>query len=122
MGKLILIVDDSVSVRQQVGIALGQAGFEYLEACDGIEGLKAITENPKIMMVVLDINMPHMDGLEMLAEVRKIRSGSDLPIIVLTTETSPAVVKKAKQAGATGWIIKPFNVEKFISAINWLTS
>lgn len=121
MGKLILVVDDSVTVRQQVGFALNQAGFDIIEACDGQEGVSVIMEHPEIALVLLDIHMPRMDGLEMIDRVKQSAKNSRLPMLILTTEDSPATLKKAKTLGASGWIAKPFNVEKLISAVNWLT-
>jgi len=121
VGKLILVVDDSVTVRQQVGFALNQAGFDIIEACDGQEGVSVIMEHPEIALVLLDIHMPRMDGLEMIDRVKQSAKNSRLPMLILTTEDSPATLKKAKTLGASGWIAKPFNVEKLISAVNWLT-
>ncbi len=120
MGKLVLVVDDSASVRQQVGMALGQAGFEVVEASDGNEGVSAIANNPNIAMVVCDVNMPNMNGLEMVGEVKKNPANSSLPIIMLTTEGQPALIKKAKEAGAVGWIVKPFNASQLVATVEKL--
>jgi len=121
MGKLVLIVDDSASVRQQVGMALGQAGFEMLEAGDGKEGVAAVASNPNIAMVVCDVNMPNMNGLDMVGEVKKNPANKALPIIMLTTEGQPALIKKAKEAGAVGWIVKPFNAAQLVATVKKLT-
>lgn len=121
MGKLILIVDDSASVRQQVGMALGQAGFEIVEAADGKEGVAAVENNPNISMVVADVNMPNMDGLEMVGVVKSNPANKALPIIMLTTEGQPALIKKAKEAGAIGWIVKPFNASQLVATVKKLT-
>ena len=122
MGKLILIVDDSAAVRQQVGMALGQAGFETVEAGDGREGASAVAKNPNIAMVISDVNMPNMNGLEMLSEIKKNTSNRALPILMLTTEGQPALIKQAKEAGAVGWIVKPFNASQLVATVKKLTA
>ncbi len=122
MGKLVLVVDDSASVRQQVGMALGQAGFEILEAGDGKEGVSAVASNPNVAMVVADVNMPNMNGLEMVSEIKKNPANRALPIIMLTTEGQPALIKKAKEAGAVGWIVKPFNAGQLVATVKKLTA
>lgn len=122
MGKLVLVVDDSAAVRQQVGMALGQAGFEVVEAGDGKEGVAAVSKNPKIAMVISDINMPNMNGLEMVAELKKNPANRALPIIMLTTEGQPALIKQAKEAGAMGWIVKPFNAGQLVATVKKLTA
>ncbi|MFQ5598637.1 MAG: response regulator [Nitrospiria bacterium] len=122
MGKTILIVDDSVTVRQQVGMALGQAGFDVMEAGDGNEGISAVASNPNIAMVVADINMPNMNGLDMVVEIKKSPNNASLPILMLTTEGHPSLIKKAKEAGAIGWIVKPFNATQLIATAKKLTA
>lgn len=122
MGKLVLVVDDSAAVRQQVGMALGQAGFEVVEAGDGKEGVAAVSKNPKIAMVISDVNMPNMNGLEMVAELKKNPANRALPIIMLTTEGQPALIKQAKEAGAMGWIVKPFNAGQLVATVKKLTA
>ena len=122
MGKLVLVVDDSAAVRQQVGMALGQAGFEVVEAGDGKQGVSAVTNNPQIAMVISDVNMPNMNGLEMVAELKKNPANQALPIIMLTTEGQPALIKQAKEAGAVGWIVKPFNAGQLVATVQKLTA
>lgn len=122
MGKLVLVVDDSAAVRQQVGMALGQAGFEVVEAGDGKQGVSAVTNNPQIAMVISDVNMPNMNGLEMVAELKKDPANKALPIIMLTTEGQPALIKQAKDAGAVGWIVKPFNAGQLVATVQKLTA
>jgi two-component system chemotaxis response regulator CheY len=117
--KKILIVDDSATVRQQVGLALGQAGYTVLEASDGVEGLAALDKGD-VSLVICDVNMPRMTGLEMLEQVRRNPRHNSLPIVMLTTEGHPALVERAKKAGAKGWIVKPFNAELMISAVGKL--
>lgn len=117
MGKKILVVDDSATVRQQVALALGEAGFDVLEAVDGQDGLDKIKATPALSAVICDINMPRMNGLEMIEKVRAQSALSSLPVIMLTTEGQPSLIARAKQAGAKAWIIKPFKAELLVSAL-----
>ena len=116
MGKTILIVDDSRVVRQQVSILFTQAGYSVIEAADGREGLKKITAQRDIAVVICDLHMPEMNGIEMMKAVRAAGIAT-LPIIMLTTEGQGDVVAQAKQAGASGWMVKPFNQEKLLAAV-----
>ena len=122
MAQKILVVDDSVTVRQQVGSALSQAGFEIIEAADGQEGLSKITANPDLLMVITDVNMPHMNGLEMLETLKANPKYSKLIVFMLTTEGQPELIDRAKKAGAKGWIVKPFKAELLVSAAKKLAS
>jgi len=121
LTKTILVVDDSGSVRQQVGIALRRAGFTMTEASDGQEGLAMIDANRDIDMVICDINMPNMNGLEMVEKVKAKPENKSLPILMLTTEGQPGLVKRAKEAGAVGWIVKPFNSSQLVQTVEHLT-
>ncbi|MDB4987887.1 MAG: response regulator [Myxococcaceae bacterium] len=118
--KKVLIVDDSPTVRQQVSLALKQAGLEVVEATDGVEGLKAIASDRSIGLVVLDINMPNMNGLDMLEAVKADRQNAQLPVILLTSEGQPALMERGKRAGAKGWIVKPFKAELLVAAVKKL--
>src|SRR5947209_2220707 len=109
MAKTILVVDDSGTVRQQVSMALKQAGFETAQACDGREGLAMVAANRNIDMVICDVNMPEMNGIEMVEKIKSKPENKSLPILMLTTEGQPSLIKRSKQAGAVGWIVKPFN-------------
>lgn len=113
----ILIVDDSAVVRTVVKQALTMAGYTDLaEAADGVAALKAAqTPGIDIGLFVLDVNMPLMDGITLVGELRKFDKKS--PIIMLTTETDKAKMVQAKELGATGWIVKPFDAEKFIGVV-----
>ena len=123
MGKTILVVDDSPSVRQQVRLALAQAGFDVLEAKDGLDGAEQIeAANDNIAMVICDVNMPRMNGLEMVERVKGGGQRAALPIIMLTTEGQPALIKRAKAAGAKGWIVKPFKADQLVAAAKKLTA
>ncbi len=116
MGASILIVDDSVSIRQSVRFILEQSGYTVYEAADGNEGLARLGEQ-KVDLVITDVNMPNMDGLTMVRKVRETDGIKFVPILVLTTESQGSVVDDGKKAGATGWIVKPFNDEKLIETI-----
>ncbi len=122
MGKKILVVDDSSTVRQQVRIALSQAGFEVIEAVDGLDGAQKIEADPNISMVICDVNMPRMNGLQMLARVKASAARPGLPIVMLTTEGQPALIKQAKAHGAKGWIVKPFKAAMLVQACKKLTA
>ena len=113
----ILIVDDSTVVRTVVRQALVMAGYtDIAEAVDGVDALRvAKAAGSTIGLYVLDVNMPQMDGITLIGELRKFDSKS--PIVMLTTETDKAKMVKAKELGATGWIVKPFDAEKFIEVV-----
>jgi two-component system, chemotaxis family, chemotaxis protein CheY len=120
MAKKILIVDDSATVRQQVRMALEGAGFDVEEAVDGMEGKERISSSNQLAAVVCDVNMPRMNGIEMLESVKADPRNGKLPIVMLTTEGQAAMVKRAKAAGATGWMIKPFNATLLIATLKKL--
>lgn len=122
MGKKILVVDDSATVRQQVGLALGQAGFDVVEAVDGMDGIDKMNQTADIALVICDVNMPRMSGLEMLEKLHAERKATLAPVVMLTTEGQPELVERAKKAGAKGWIVKPFKAELLIAAAKKLTA
>lgn len=117
--KQILTVDDSASVRQMVSFTLSKAGYQVAEAGDGKEGL-AKAGRQKFDLVITDLNMPVMDGLEMIAGIRKLAGNEYTPILMLTTESQAAKKDAGRKAGATGWIVKPFNGEQLISVVQRL--
>jgi two-component system chemotaxis response regulator CheY len=119
-GKKVLIVDDSQTVRQQVARALNMAGYDVVEAIDGVDGQAKVDES--IAMVILDINMPRMNGLELLEAIKRDAKNANLPIVMLTTEGHPLMIERAKKAGAKGWIIKPFKAELLVAAVTKLTA
>jgi two-component system, chemotaxis family, chemotaxis protein CheY len=121
MAKTILVVDDSGTVRQQVSMALKQAGFETAQAADGREGLAMVDANRNISMVICDVNMPNMNGLEMVEKIKAKPENKSLPILMLTTEGQPSMIKRAKDAGAVGWIVKPFNASQLVQTAKHLT-
>ena len=119
MSKKILIVDDSQSVRQQVRLALHQGGYDIIEAIDGVDGVTKIECTSDLAMVITDVNMPNMNGLEMVEKVAgKLKAG--LPVVMLTTEGQPAMIKRAKAAGAKGWIVKPFKAAQLVATVDKL--
>ncbi len=118
--KKVLVVDDSPTVRQQVARALMDSGFEVVEAGDGIEGITRIEADDAIAMVILDINMPRMNGLEMLDKIKTTERSSKLPVVMLTSEGQRSMIERAKQAGAKGWIVKPFKPELLLGAVRKL--
>jgi two-component system, chemotaxis family, chemotaxis protein CheY len=122
MSKKILVVDDSNTIRQQVGMCLTGAGYTVVEASDGVEGLDAIKSTPDIAMVICDVNMPNMNGIEMLEAVHADGKFNALPVIMLTTEGQPALISRAKKAGAKGWIVKPFKPDLLLAAAKKLTA
>ena len=111
----IMIVDDSVSIRKSVSFVLSQEGYEVIEAEDGIDGLKKVETND-FQLIITDINMPNMNGIDFIKSVRKLPAYRFTPIIALTTESQDGKMQEGKAAGATGWIVKPFTSEK-LSAI-----
>lgn len=116
MGASILIVDDSISIRQSVRFVLEENGYTVYEAGDGLEGLKRLEEQ-KVQLIITDVNMPNMDGLTFVKKIRQTEGIKFIPILVLTTESQGAVVDEGKKAGATGWIVKPFNNDKLLETI-----
>ena len=116
--KKILVIDDSETVRAHVVQVLGQAGYEVLEAPDGILGAFAIRGRADLSLVICDVNMPRMDGLQML-EVLKGQC-PNLPVLMLTTESRLDKLERAKKAGAKAWIIKPFKPNLLVAAVTKL--
>ncbi len=117
MAKVILTVEDSRSMRQMVSYSLNEAGYEVVEAVDGEDGLdKLLTK--KFDLILTDHNMPKMDGIAMIKEVRSMPEYQSVPILVLTTESGEDMKAQGKAAGATGWVVKPFEPEKLLMIIN----
>lgn len=116
MTASILTVDDSASIRVAIKIALTSAGYTVSEASDGADGIRKANAG-KFDLIITDLNMPVMDGLTMIEELRKIPAHSGLPIIFLTTESDAGMKQRAKAAGATGWITKPFEAENLVKIV-----
>ena len=118
MAKKVMVVDDSRTVRQQLGVLLADAGYEVLEASDGLEGVEKIGRTPDIAMVICDVNMPRMDGIQMLTMLREDPKTADLLVLMLTTEGQPGLIARAKAAGARGWIVKPFDPAQLVATMH----
>jgi two-component system chemotaxis response regulator CheY len=117
MPAKILIVDDSRTIRQQVTLTLGQAGYQILEAEDGVQGLDMIGAQSDIALVICDINMPNMNGIEMLTAVKADVRNAALPVLMLTTEARADLIQQAKRIGAKGWVVKPFKPDQLAAAV-----
>jgi two-component system chemotaxis response regulator CheY len=116
MAKTILVVDDSESIREVVGYTLEQEGYRVIRGTNGKDALTRFNES-EIDMVITDLYMPEMDGLEFIREIRKSDQNKHIPILFLTTESQLQKKEEARQAGATGWIVKPFVPDKLIVAV-----
>ena len=113
MSKTIMTVDDSASVRQMVSLTLKDAGYSVIEACDGKDALGKLTG--PVDMIVTDLNMPNMDGIELIRAVRATAGYKFVPIVMLTTESQAGKKDEGKAAGATGWIVKPFKPDQLLA-------
>ena len=114
--KTIMTVDDSASLRQMVGFVLRDAGYEVVEAVDGLDGLSKL-KNRELDLILSDINMPRMDGLEFTRQVRAIAQYKFVPIVLLTTESHAEKKQQGKAAGATAWIVKPFSPNQLLAVV-----
>jgi len=112
----VLVVDDSNSIRDMVSFTLKSAGYDTVEAKDGVEGLTK-AKSSDFDLVISDVNMPNMDGINLCQELRKLPTFKFTPILMLTTESSGDMKSKGKAAGATGWLVKPFNPDKLLATI-----
>jgi two-component system, chemotaxis family, chemotaxis protein CheY len=119
--KKIMLVDDSATIRNIIRNALTTA-YEVCEAEDGKKALAAIPGSAPIALFLLDVNMPEMDGLTLLGEIRKLAAHKTTPVLMLTTETKEEFRSKAKELGATGWVVKPCEPEKLLETINLILS
>lgn len=116
MGKSILTVDDSASIRQMVSFTLKGAGYTVTEAVDGQQGLD-MAKSGKFDLVLTDQNMPRMDGITLIKNLRGLPTYRSVPILVLTTEAGDNMKQQGKAAGATGWLVKPFDPQKLIEVV-----
>ena len=119
MGKTVLVVDDSTSFRQVVGIALKGAGYDVIEGCDGKDALKKL-DGRKVHLIISDVNMPNMDGITFVKEVKKLANYKFTPIIMLTTESQEAKKQEGQAAGAKAWVVKPFQPAQMLTAVSKL--
>jgi two-component system chemotaxis response regulator CheY len=117
MTKTALVVDDSFTMRNMVSLALKEESFDVVTAEDGVDALK-VADGKKFDVIITDINMPNMDGITLIKKLRAVENFKFTPILVLTTEGGDDKKKEGKEAGATGWIVKPFNPQTLIATIN----
>lgn len=113
MSKTIMTVDDSASVRQMVSLTLKDDGYTVIEACDGKDALAKLSG--QIDLIITDLNMPNMDGIELIKAVRATANYKFVPIVMLTTESQASKKEEGKSAGATGWIVKPFKPDQLLA-------
>lgn len=116
MSKTILTVDDSATIRQMLSLTLKDAGYDVVEAVDGVDALEKLPGQP-VHMVITDLNMPKLDGIGLIKEIRKIQEHRFIPIIMLTTESQESKKQEGKAAGASGWIVKPFKPQQLLSVV-----
>ena len=116
MAKTIMVVDDSASLRQVVGIALKGAGYDVVEGRDGVDALSKLT-GLKIHLVVCDVNMPNMDGITFVKELKQLPNYRFTPVIMLTTESQESKKREGQAAGAKAWVVKPFKPEVLLGAV-----
>jgi two-component system chemotaxis response regulator CheY len=116
MGKIIMAVDDSASIRQVVSFTLKNAGYDVIEAVDGKDALDKL-KGTTVHMMITDLNMPNLDGLGLIREARASAAYKFIPIVMLTTESQESKKAEGKTAGATGWIVKPFKPEQLLAVV-----
>lgn len=119
MAKTIMVVDDSASLRQVVGIALKGAGYDVVEGCDGRDALTKL-DGRKVHLIISDVNMPNMDGISFVKEVKQMANYKFTPIIMLTTESQEGKKQEGQAAGAKAWVVKPFKPEQMLNAVSKL--
>jgi two-component system, chemotaxis family, chemotaxis protein CheY len=117
MARKIMTVDDSTTVRQMMRFTLEDAGYEVSEAVDGVDALRKFAAGEEVDMLITDLNMPNMDGLELIRAVRKDIGNRFIPIIMLTTEAQESKRQEGKSAGASGWIVKPFKPQQVLAVV-----
>jgi two-component system chemotaxis response regulator CheY len=120
MAKTIMVVDDSISIRQVVGIALRQAGYDVIEGVDGKDALAKLT-GQKVNLIISDVNMPNMDGIAFVRELKTRPAYKFTPVLMLTTESQEDKKEQGKAAGAKAWMVKPFKPEALLAAVQKLT-
>jgi two-component system, chemotaxis family, chemotaxis protein CheY len=116
MSRTVLAVDDAMTMRKMVAFTLRGAGFEVIEAGNGAEGLKQLAAKP-VDLIITDVNMPVMDGIEFTRQARAALRGRPVPILILTTESDQSKKAEARAAGATGWIVKPFQQDQLLAVV-----
>lgn len=121
MSKTVLTVDDSRVMRDLLKMSLADAGYNVIQAVDGVDGLEVL-QNSAPDVIITDVNMPRLDGFGFIDAVRKEEQWRSVPILVLTTESSDEKKGLAREAGATGWIVKPFDHDRLITAVERVTA
>jgi two-component system chemotaxis response regulator CheY len=121
MQKTIMVVDDSESLRQVVSIALEGAGYRVIEAKDGLDGLTQLTGD-KVHLVISDVNMPNMNGIDFVKQLKTLPKYKFTPVIMLTTESQQYLMEEGRKAGAKAWMVKPFRPEQMLEAVSKLLS
>ncbi|MBI5643263.1 MAG: response regulator [Deltaproteobacteria bacterium] len=119
MAKTIMVIDDSASIRQVVNITLKKAGYDVIEACDGRDAIGKL-QGQKVNLMICDVNMPNMDGISFLKNIKTSASYKFTPVIMLTTESQENKKQEGKMAGAKAWVVKPFKPEQMLEAISKL--
>lgn len=115
-ARTVLAVDDAMTMRKMVAFTLRGAGFDVIEAGNGVEGLRQLAGKP-VDLIITDVNMPQMDGIEFTRQARVALRGRPVPILILTTESDQAKKAQARAAGATGWIVKPFQQDQLLAVV-----
>lgn len=119
MSKTVMIIDDSESLRQVVNIALSGAGYKVIEACDGTDALDKL-DGKKIHLIICDVNMPNMDGITFVKELKRLPAHKFTPVIMLTTDGHEARIQEGQAAGAKAWVVKPFRPAQMLTAVSKL--
>lgn len=122
MSKTVLVVDDSSSLRSLVKMTLIRAGYTVIEGADGKEGLAQLDKAGKVHLIVSDVNMPNMDGITFVQQIKQHPKHKFIPVIMLTTEDENSKIQQAKAAGARAWLIKPFNPPELLDAVSKLAA
>lgn len=117
MAKKILVVDDSAAIRQSISFILKQEGYDTVEAQDGLDALAVLGTLDALDLIITDVNMPNLDGIGFIRKARELPKFKFTPILVLTTESQGSKMNEGKEAGATGWIVKPFNADKLLGIV-----
>jgi two-component system chemotaxis response regulator CheY len=120
MGKKVIVIDDSKTIREMVRFALEHAGYSIVEAVDGKDGFEKLKSTSDLSMAIVDVNMPNMSGIDMLEALKKGSIAQNVPAIMLTTEGQAALIQRAKQAGARGWMVKPFKPDQLVATVGKL--
>lgn len=119
--RRVLVIDDSPAVRSEVRATLAPAGYEVIEAADGVSGAAAISDGAtELGLVICDVNMPQLTGIELLESLAQSASSRSVPILMLTSEGRPSLMQRARRAGAKGWLLKPFNPAVLLTAVRKL--